>query len=173
MSSEYNKTSSKRLARLYRTAVSSKRHKSGSIGSDIPGGQTSLSIIPEAEAPAPAPAPEAPAPEAPAPAPAPEAPAPEAPTPEAPAPEAPAPEATLESPFQYPQVRGMLVTVGCENSGHVFAATVCEDEEDASKEKVFYCNSWGKGCVLASEIVQEMDKQNCPKIKYVQYLLRK
>ena len=80
---------------------------------------------------------------------------------------------TLESPFQYPQVRGMLVTVGCENSGHVFAATVCEDEEDASKEKVFYCNSWGKGCVLASEIVQEMDKQNCPKIKYVQYLLRK
>ena len=154
MSSEYNKTSSKRLARLYRTAVSSKRHKSGSIGSDIPGGQTSsLSIIPEA--------------------PAPEAPAPEAPTPEAPAPEAPAPEATLESPFQYPQVRGMLVTVGCENSGHVFAATVCEDEEDASKEKVFYCNSWGKGCVLASEIVQEMDKENCPKIKYVQYLLRK
>ena len=90
MSSEYNKTSSKRLARLYRTAVSSKRHKSGSIGSDIPGGQTSLSIIPEAEAPAPAPAPEAPAP-APE-APAPEAPAP-APTPEAPAPEAPAPEA--------------------------------------------------------------------------------
>jgi len=79
---------------------------------------------------------------------------------------------TLESPFQYPQVRGMLVTVGCENSGHVFAATVCEDEEDASKEKVFYCNSWGKGCVLASEIVQEMDSR-CPKIKYVQYLLRK
>ena len=80
---------------------------------------------------------------------------------------------TLESPFQYPQVRGMLVTVKCGNSGHVFAATVCEDEEDASKEKVFYCNSWGNGCVLASEIVQEMDEQNCPKIKYVQYLIRK
>ena len=79
----------------------------------------------------------------------------------------------LEKPFQYPQVRGMLVTVGCEKSRHIFAATVCEDEEDASKKKVFYCNSWGKGCVLASEIVQEMVEQNCPKIKYVQYLLRK
>jgi len=79
----------------------------------------------------------------------------------------------LEKPFIYPQVRVMLVIVGCGDSSHVFTATVCEDEEDASKAKVFYCNSWGKGCVLSAEIVQEMSEQNCPKIKYVQYLLRK
>jgi len=79
----------------------------------------------------------------------------------------------LEKPFRHGLVRAMLVIVGCEDSSHVFTATVCEDEEDASKEKVFYCNSWGKGCVLSAEIVQEMDEQNCPKIKYVQYLLRK
>ena len=110
MSSEYNKTSSKRLARLYRTAVSSKRHKSGSIGSDIPDGQTSsLSIIPEA--PAPAPEAPAPAPEAPAPAPAPEAPAPEAPAPapEAPAPEAPAPEAPAPEAPALPLAQFVMV----------------------------------------------------------------
>ena len=79
----------------------------------------------------------------------------------------------LEKPFRYPQVRAMLVIVGCGDSNHVFTATVCEDEEDASKAKVFYCNSWGKGCVLSAEIVQEMSEQSCPKIEYVQYLLRK
>lgn len=74
---------------------------------------------------------------------------------------------TFEKLCEFPEVRGMLVTVQCDGAAHIFAATVCEDGQ------VFYCNSWGHGCVQASDVVEELIAKRDYKILVVQYLIRK
>jgi len=71
-----------------------------------------------------------------------------------------------------PNVRGFIVRVtNSDERGHVFAGTVCDDFLD---KKVFYCNSWGKGCVDWRQINQELcDNNPTYKITTIHFVLRK
>jgi ankyrin repeat protein len=74
----------------------------------------------------------------------------------------------FERLYRKPYIRGFVIrTAGDNTNGHVFAATICEDQ-------VYYCNSWGNGCVGKIDLTSELlNKDVTARITHVYVLLRK